>query len=148
MALVTRGDSGIGRSICYHFSKEGATIAFTYVNGIEDIDAADTLKIIKDAKVSDASDPIAISTDLKYYKNCEKVVEEVIAKYGRIDILVNNASVDYESSLDEITEERLEKVFRNNIFSYFFLTKYVSFLNMLMISFTSMHYILYYTVSF
>ena len=98
-----------------------------------------------------SGDPIAIPTDLRYDKNCKNVVDEVIEKYGRMDILVNLPAVQYYTNsytLEEITEERLEKVFRTNIFSYFFLTKYVSFLNMLMISFTSMHYILYYTVSF
>lgn len=123
VALVTGGDSGIGRAICYHFAKEGATIAFTYLKGIEDIDAMDTLKIINEAKVSDCGDPTAIHTDLKYYKNCKKVVEGVIAKYGCIDILVNNPGILYESSLEEITEERLEEVFRTNIFSYFFMSR-------------------------
>ncbi|GKC00834.1 F-box domain containing protein, partial [Tanacetum coccineum] len=122
VALVTGGDSGIGRSVCYHFAIEGATVAFTYVKGDEDIDAMETLKIIHDSKVSDSGDPIAIPTDLKYNKNCEKVVEEVVAKYGRIDILVNNAAIQYESSLEEITEERLERVFRTNIFSHVFMS--------------------------
>lgn len=123
VALVTGGDSGIGRSVCYHFAIEGATVAFTYVKGDEDQDAMETLKIISNSKVSNSSDPIAIPTDLKYNKNCEKVVEEVVANYGRIDILVNNAAIQYESSLEEITEERLERVFRTNIFSHVFMSR-------------------------
>ncbi|KAJ9538376.1 hypothetical protein OSB04_031109 [Centaurea solstitialis] len=125
VALVTGGDSGIGRAVCYDFAKEGATIAFTYVKGDEDIDANDTLKIIKEAKTSDSCDPIAIPADLKYSKNCENVVDEVIAKYGRIDILINNPAVQYTTdSLEEITEDRLERIFRTNIFSYIFLTRH------------------------
>ncbi|KAI3814840.1 hypothetical protein L1987_14486 [Smallanthus sonchifolius] len=106
---------------------EGATVAFTYVKGVEDIDANDTLKIINKSKVKGSSDPIAIPTDLRYSKNCKDVVDEVIAKYGRIDVLVNNPAVQYyvySCTLEEITEERLERVFRTNIFSYFFMTRH------------------------
>ena len=126
MALVAGGDSGIGRSVCYHFAKEGATIAFTYVKPDEDIDAKDTLDIINESKMEGSGDPIAIPTDLRYDKNCKNVVDEVIEKYGRMDILVNLPAVQYYTNsytLEEITEERLEKVFRTNIFSYFFLSK-------------------------
>ncbi|KAI3814841.1 hypothetical protein L1987_14487 [Smallanthus sonchifolius] len=104
---------------------EGATVAFTYVKVVEDIDANDTLKIINKSKVKGSSDPIAIPSDLRYSKNCKDVVDEVIAKYGRIDVLVNNPAVQYyvySCTLEEITEERLERVFRTNIFSYFFMT--------------------------
>ncbi|GKA67018.1 glucose and ribitol dehydrogenase-like protein [Tanacetum coccineum] len=127
VALVAGGDSGIGRSVCYHFSKEGASVAFTYVKGDEDIDAKDTLDIINESKMEGSVDPIAIPSDLRYDKNCKTVVDEVIGKYGQMDILVNLPAIQYYTysySLEEITEERLEKVFRTNIFSYFFLTKH------------------------
>ncbi|GJZ76929.1 putative short-chain dehydrogenase/reductase SDR, NAD(P)-binding domain superfamily protein, partial [Tanacetum coccineum] len=125
--LVAGGDSGIGRSVCYHFCKEGASVAFTYVKGDEDIDAKDTLDIINESKMEGSVDPIAIPSDLRYDKNCKTVVDEVIGKYGQMDILVNLPAIQYYTysySLEEITEERLEKVFRTNIFSYFFLTKH------------------------
>ena len=126
---MTGGDSGIGRAVCYSFAKEGATVAFTYVKGVEDIDAKNTLKIINDAKVREAGAPIAIPADLRYDKNCKKVVDEVVAKYGRIDILVNNVAIQYNTyTLDDVTEERLERVFRTNIFSYFFVTRCVHLL--------------------
>ncbi|KAJ0677332.1 putative short-chain dehydrogenase/reductase SDR, NAD(P)-binding domain superfamily [Helianthus annuus] len=128
VALVTGGDSGIGRSVCYHFAMEGATVAFTYVKNVEDIDANDTLKIINESRVKGSGDPIAIPTDLGYDKNCKDVVDKVIAKYGHIDILVNSPAMQYyvySYSLEEITEERLEKVFRTNIFSYFFMSRCV-----------------------
>ncbi|MFS7992006.1 putative short-chain dehydrogenase/reductase SDR, NAD(P)-binding domain superfamily [Helianthus anomalus] len=127
VALVTGGDSGIGRSVCYHFALEGATVAFTYVKDVEDIDANDTLKIINESRVKGSGDPIAIPTDLRYDKNCKDVVDEVIAKYGCIDILVNNPAIQYyvySYTLEEITEERLENVFRTNIFSYFFMSRH------------------------
>ena len=69
-------------------------------------------------------DPLAIPVDLGYEENCKRVVDEVINAYGRIDILVNNAAVQYErDSLEEIDDATLERVFRTNIFSYFFMTK-------------------------
>ncbi|CAK7326984.1 unnamed protein product [Dovyalis caffra] len=124
VALVTGGDSGIGRSVCYHFALEGATVAFTYVQGIEDRDKDDTLMMLAKAKSCDAKDPIAIATDVTSEENCKRVVDQVVSKYGRIDILVNNAAVQhYTNSMEEITEAWLEKLFRTNIFAYFFMTK-------------------------
>lgn len=124
VALVTGGDSGIGRAVAHCFALEGATVAFTYVKGQEDKDAADTMDMLLRAKHRDAKDPIAIPTDLGYDDNCRRVVEEVVNAYGRIDVLVNNAAEQYESaSVEEIDEPRLERVFRTNIFSYFFVTR-------------------------
>ncbi|XP_074311556.1 NADPH-dependent aldehyde reductase 1, chloroplastic-like isoform X2 [Silene latifolia] len=125
VALVTGGDSGIGRAVCHCFAQEGATIAFTYVKGHEDKDARDTRQIIKSASVSGAMDPIAIPTDLGYDDNCRQVVDEVVNAFGRIDILVNNAAEQYEcNTLEDIDEKRLERVFRTNIFSHFFVTRH------------------------
>lgn len=123
---MTGGDSGIGRAVCHCFALEGATVAFTYVKSQEEKDAQDTLKLLMQAKGADAKDPMAVPTDLGFDDNCKRVVDEVVNAYGRIDILVNNAAEQYEaSSVEEINEERLERVFRTNIFSYFFLTRLV-----------------------
>ncbi|KAM6596905.1 hypothetical protein CsatA_007429 [Cannabis sativa] len=125
IALVSGGDSGIGRAVSHCFALEGATVAFTYVKGQEDKDAQDTLREIKKVKTSDAKEPMAIPVDLGYDENCKRVVDEVINAYGRIDILINNAAEQYvTSSIEEIDEARLERVFRTNIFSYFFLTRH------------------------
>ncbi|XP_064958436.1 NADPH-dependent aldehyde reductase 1, chloroplastic-like isoform X1 [Musa acuminata AAA Group] len=126
VALVTGGDSGIGRAVCYCFAQEGATVAFTYVKSQEFKDANDTLQMLRQIKKHDAKDPIAIPADLGYEENCRKVVEEVVNAYGRIDILVNNAAEQHERScITDITEEQLEKVFRTNIFSYMHVSKFV-----------------------
>ncbi len=73
IALVTGGDSGIGRSVGVHFALEGATVAFTYVAGLEDKDAEDTIKLLKESKTSGAQDPFKIPADLGFDENCKKV---------------------------------------------------------------------------
>ncbi|XP_028780838.1 NADPH-dependent aldehyde reductase 1, chloroplastic-like [Neltuma alba] len=125
IALITGGDSGIGRAVCNLFALEGATVAFTYVKGQEDKDAKDTLEMINKAKTSDAKEPMAIPADLGYDENCKKVVDDVVNRHGRIDILINNAAEQYEAgSVEEIDEKRLERVFRINIFAYFFMARH------------------------
>nr|CAB3463863.1 unnamed protein product [Digitaria exilis] len=129
VALVTGGDSGIGRAVCLCFALEGATVAFTYVKGDEDKDAEDTLRALRDIKSRTggaARDPMAVPADLGYEENCRRVVDEVAGAYGgRIDVLVNNAAEQYERpSITDVTEADLERVFRTNIFSYFLVTKH------------------------
>lgn len=125
IALVTGGDSGIGRAVSHCFAMEGATVAFTYVKGQEDKDARDTLHVLKDSKTPEALDPMAIPADLGFDNNCKSVVDQVVNAYGRVDILVNNAAEQYKAaSVEDIDEERLVRVFRTNIFSYFFLTRH------------------------
>ncbi|KAK2646939.1 hypothetical protein Ddye_022134 [Dipteronia dyeriana] len=120
VALVTGGDSGIGKAVCYCFAREGASVAFTYVKGQEDEDKRDTLRILQDAKTGDAQDPVAIPADVGFEENCKWIIDQVVKVYGRIDILVNNAAEQHLSnSMDDITESRLERVFRTNIFSHF-----------------------------
>jgi NAD(P)-dependent dehydrogenase (short-subunit alcohol dehydrogenase family) len=92
---------------------------------VEDRDKDDTLKMLLEAKTSDAQEPLAIAADIGYDENCKQVVELVVKEYGRIDVLVNNAAEQHlKNSIEEITEQQLERVFRTNIFSHFFLVRY------------------------
>lgn len=127
VALVTGGDSGIGRAVCLLFAAEGASVAFTFVKGHEDADADETLRALRDiARRTGARDPMALPADLGYEDGCRKVVEEVAAAHGgRIDVLVNNAAEQHErGAVTEVTESDLDRVFRTNIFSYFLVTKH------------------------
>ncbi|KAL6607866.1 hypothetical protein ACP70R_040929 [Stipagrostis hirtigluma subsp. patula] len=127
VALVTGGDSGIGRAVCLCFALEGATVAFTFLKGHEDRDAAETLRALRDIKSrTGARDPMAVPADLGYEDNCRRAVEEVASAYGgRVDVLVNNAAEQHERpSIADVTEEDLDRVFRTNIFSYFLVSKH------------------------
>lgn len=125
VALITGGDSGIGRAVGHHFALEGATVAFTYLPGVEEKDADDTIDILKKAKTSTAQEPLKIGVDLGFDENCQKVIKEVVDKYGRIDILVNNAGEQHTvENIEDLEPEQIERTFRTNIFSMFYLVRH------------------------
>lgn len=118
IALITGGDSGIGKAVAILFAKEGADIAIAYLN--EHKDANDTASII--AKYNRRC--YLIPGDLSNERHCKTVIKKVIQEYKRIDILVNNAALHYENkSLEDLTTRELLKTFSTNIFSYFWLTR-------------------------
>ena len=121
---MTGGDSGIGRSVCCLFAAEGAQVAFVYKGGPEDQDAEVTKKEVERISKGKCK-AMAIALDLGYDENCKKIVDDVVKQYGRIDILVNNASEQfYAESVEDIKPEQLERTFRSNIFSMFYLTRH------------------------
>jgi NAD(P)-dependent dehydrogenase (short-subunit alcohol dehydrogenase family) len=118
VAVITGGDSGIGRAVAIAFAKEGAKIAIVYLN--EHDDAEDTVQRVKEFGVP----CVAYAGDIGNEKTCTDVVRNVTDVYGHIDILVNNAAEQHEhETIEEITAKELERTFRTNIFSYFFMTK-------------------------
>ena len=118
IALITGGDSGIGKAVAILFAKEGADIAIAYLK--EHKDAKDTASII--GKYNRRC--YLISGDLSNERHCKTVLKKVIQEYKRIDILVNNAALHYENkSLEDLTTRELLKTFSTNIFSYFWLTR-------------------------
>jgi len=118
VALITGGDSGIGRAVALAFAEEGASVAISYLN--ERTDAAETCKLIQ----SHGGRAFAIEGDVGSEPFCKSLVEQVLSEFGKIDILVNNAAEQHpQERLEDITAEQLEKTFRTNIFSYFYLCK-------------------------
>jgi NAD(P)-dependent dehydrogenase (short-subunit alcohol dehydrogenase family) len=119
VAVITGGDSGIGRAVAVLYAKEGADVVIVYLDEHEDAKqtAADVRKYGKQA--------LLISTDLSQEVNCKNVIDETIEKFKRIDILVNNAAVQYEQeNLEDISAQQLEYTFKVNIFSFFHLSKF------------------------
>jgi NAD(P)-dependent dehydrogenase (short-subunit alcohol dehydrogenase family) len=118
VALITGGDSGIGRAVAIAFAKEGADVAIAYLS--EHSDAQETRALVE----KEGRRCVAIAGDVGDEEFCQHVVEETVAALGRLDILVNNAAEQHpQESLDGITSEQLERTFRTNIFSCFYMAK-------------------------
>lgn len=118
VAVITGGDSGIGRAVAVAFAKEGADIAFCYLN--ERKDASQTRQLVE--KLGRRCE--AVAGDIGNEQFCRDFIELVITKLSRIDVLVNNAAEQHPvEDLDKITGEQLERTFRTNIFGMFFITK-------------------------
>lgn len=119
VAIITGGDSGIGRAVAISYAKEGANVVIVYLN--EEEDAKQTAAVVEEYGQA----ALLIAADVSQEQNCKMIVEKTIEKFSRIDILVNNAAVQYpQQKLEDITGEQLERTFRTNIFSQFYLTKY------------------------
>ena len=118
VAIITGGDSGIGRAVAVGFAKEGATIVIAYYN--EHKDAEETKSFIERL----GGTCILLSGDIKETNFCDKIVEETMKQFGKIDILVNNAAVQYQQkSLLDITDDQFDLTMKTNIYSMFYLTK-------------------------
>ena len=117
-AIITGGDSGIGRSVAIYFAKEGANISIVYLN--EDGDAATTKTLIE----KEGQKCILLPGDIGDETFCQSVINQTVQTFGGLDILVNNAAEQHvQTSILDITSQQLEKTFLTNIFSMFFLTK-------------------------
>ncbi|MBT2289992.1 SDR family oxidoreductase [Paenibacillus albidus] len=118
IALITGGDSGIGKAAAIAFAKEGADVAIAYL--YEDSDAEVTQRRIEEL----GQRCLRIRTDLRYKQNCTGAVEHAVAVFGKLDILVNNHAVQYpQQSVLDISEKQLYQTFQTNIFPFFFLTQ-------------------------
>ncbi len=118
IALITGGDSGIGRAAAIAFAKEGANVVIAYLDEHED--AQETQRYIE----AEGRECVILAGDIGDAGFCGKIVDTAISSFGRLDILVNNAAQQYpQQSIEDITEEQLLKTFRINIFSMFFTVK-------------------------
>lgn len=119
-ALVTGGDSGIGRAVAIAFAKEGADVAITYLSEQEDEDAAHTAKLVEEA----GHRCVTIRGDLAVEENCRQAVDRTVSELGGINLLVNNVAFQKPvNDLTEISTEQWERTFRVNVFSFFWTTR-------------------------
>ena len=118
VAIITGGDSGIGRATAVLFAREGANVVVAYLDEHED--AEETKRKVEE----EGQECLLIAGDVGDEKHCIKIVEETVSKFGRLDILVNNAAVQYpQENIEDISSEQLERTFRTNIFAYFYMAK-------------------------
>lgn len=119
VAIITGGDSGIGRAVAVSFAKEGAEVVIVYLN--EHTDAEETAAAIKKY----GKEALLLAKDVSHENNCKDIIDRVMEQFRRIDIIVNNAAIQFpQESIEDISSEQLEATFRTNIFSQFYLSKH------------------------
>ena len=119
VALITGGDSGIGRAVAVLFAREGADVAFTYLRQ-EENDAEETRAAIE----AEGRSALPIRGDLREPAFCKEVVRQTVKEFGKLDILVNNAAFQqHQESLGDLTDEQFDRTFKTNIYAYFRVTK-------------------------
>ena len=120
VAIITGGDSGLGRAASIAYIKEGAKVVIVYLN--EERDAMETQNYIDTMR----GDCLLIKGDITNHSFCKEVVKKTLEKYGKIDILINNAGVQYQQDkLEDISDEQFDKTMKVNIYGMFYLTKEV-----------------------
>ncbi|RCG21371.1 SDR family NAD(P)-dependent oxidoreductase [Streptomyces diacarni] len=119
-ALITGGDSGIGRAVALAFAREGADVAFSHLPE-EENEARETARLVEDA----GRRAVAVACDIREEAECRRLVQRAAADLGRIDVLVNNAAFQMAQSdgIDGISTEQFDRVMRTNLYGMFFITK-------------------------
>ena len=117
-ALITGGDSGIGRAVALAFAREGADVAISYLAGEEEPDAAETARVIE----ASGHRCVRVPGDLRNPAQCREIVLRVVREFGGLDILVNNAAFQMShGSILEMPPEEIDRVFRTNVYAMFYL---------------------------
>jgi NAD(P)-dependent dehydrogenase (short-subunit alcohol dehydrogenase family) len=118
VALITGGDSGIGRAVAVAFAKEGASVAIGYLN--EQEDAEETQRLVEEA----GSGCLLLPGDIGDEATCRRAVDDTLTRFGRLDVLVNNAAEQYpQEDFTQLSAEQIERTFRTNVFAMFYLAK-------------------------
>lgn len=119
-AIVTGGDSGIGRAVAIAFAREGADVAVGYLSEKEEADAQETREWVEKA----GRRCLLHRFDVRESAQCEAFVAKVVEEFGKLDVLVNNAAYQMvQKSIEEITDEQLDRTFRTNIYGYFYMAR-------------------------
>lgn len=119
VAIITGGDSGIGRAVAVAFAKEGANVTIMYLPE-EEVDAQETKRLAEQFGTT----CLTIASDVRAKENCQKVVEQTVSTFGQLDILVNNAAYQHiVEKIEDIPEEQLRRTFDTNILGYFFMVQ-------------------------
>ncbi|MFC4454152.1 SDR family oxidoreductase [Deinococcus sonorensis] len=118
VALITGGDSGIGRAVAVHYAREGADVAIIYLE--EGDDAQETKRLVE----AEGRRCVTFAGDVGDEQFCQQTVEAVVQQLGHLDVLVNNAAEQHpQEEITDISEQQLERTFRSNIYGQFFLVK-------------------------
>jgi hypothetical protein len=119
-AVVTGGDSGIGRAVAIAFAREGADVLVSYLSEREDDDAKETARWVEEA----GRKAVLVRGDIQDPAHCRSIIQQAVDTFGRLDVLVNNAAFQMSrDSLDEIPEDEFERTFRTNVTAMFHLCK-------------------------
>ncbi|MFE9207559.1 SDR family oxidoreductase [Micromonospora sp. NPDC007230] len=120
-AVITGGDSGIGRAVAIAYAREGADVLISYLGEQEEADARDTVRLIESA----GRKGVAVRTDLTDESHCQQLIDRALADLGGIDILVNNAAFQMaqDKGLAGITTEQFDRVFKTNVYAMFWLCR-------------------------
>ncbi len=117
-AIITGGDSGIGRAVAIAFAREGADVLIAYLNEHED--AKETAKYVEEA----GQKAVLVAGDLREEAHCKQIIDTAVAEFGQIDILINNAAFQMSrESLQEVSSEEWDRTFKTNIYPMFYLCK-------------------------
>ncbi|WP_190200326.1 SDR family oxidoreductase [Streptomyces djakartensis] len=119
-AVITGGDSGIGRAVALAFAREGADVLFTHLDDEKD-DAAETARLVEEA----GRRAVPVSCDVREEENCRALIDRAVAEFGRIDVLVNNAAyqMSQPDGIEAISTEQFDRVMRTNLYGMFWLCK-------------------------
>ncbi|MGW0132094.1 SDR family oxidoreductase [Streptomyces sp. NPDC003299] len=120
-AVITGGDSGIGRAVALAFAREGADVLFTHLDSEKD-EAAETARLVEEA----GRRAVPVSADIREEDTCKALVDRAVHEFGRIDVLVNNAAyqMSQPEGIEAISTEQFDRVMRTNLYGMFWLTKY------------------------